>query len=78
MNSTKITNYIFFGLAILSSLVGGLQLFDWSAFLTKDQTIAVMGGLNSFGAVIKAWVASAELLATEIAATKAASGQVTQ
>ncbi|MCS0463497.1 MULTISPECIES: hypothetical protein [Rhizobium] len=72
MNSTKITNYIFYGLAILSSLVGGLQLFDWSAFLTKDQTIAVMSGINAFGAIIKGWIATAEVMAKQIAAAQVA------
>ncbi|EPE98627.1 hypothetical protein [Rhizobium grahamii] len=77
MNSTKITNYTFIALAVLSSLVGGLQLLDWSAFLTKDQTIAVMSFLSSFGAVVKFWVASAEFYAKQLVAAQTAE-QVTQ
>jgi len=71
MNS-KATNYIFYGLAILSSIIAGLQVFDWTAFLTKDQTIAIMGGLNTFGVMIKGWMATAEAMAKSLAA-----GQVT-
>ncbi len=72
MNSSKI-NYIIFGLAMLSSMVGALQVFDWTAFLTKDQTIAVMSALSGFGAVLKGWMATAEAYAKQITA-----GQVSQ
>jgi hypothetical protein len=67
MTSTKITNYIVFGLAILSSIIGGLQVFDWTAFFTKDQTIAIMSGLNTLGVMIKGWMATAELMAKSLA-----------
>ncbi|CDM57210.1 hypothetical protein [Rhizobium favelukesii] len=66
MNSTKI-NYIVYGLAILSSIIAGLQVVDWTAFLTKDQTIAIMGGLNTLGVMIKGWMATAELMAKQMA-----------
>ncbi|PKA40460.1 hypothetical protein CWR43_28205 [Rhizobium sullae] len=63
MNSAKITNYIVFGLAALSSLVAGLQVFDWTAFFTPQQTIAIMGGLNALGVMVKGWMATAEQMA---------------
>lgn len=70
MNPTKITNYIVIVLAILSSLIAGLQVFDWSAFLTKDQTIALMAGLNSFSVIAKGWMATAEAMAKSMQAVK--------
>ncbi|MBB4272805.1 hypothetical protein [Rhizobium mongolense] len=68
MNSTKITNYVVFGLAILSSLVAGLQVFAWTAFFTQEQTIAIMGGLSALGVMIKGWMSTAEAMARSIAA----------
>lgn len=68
MNATKITNGIFYGLAVLSSLVALLQVFNWTAFLTPDQTVAVMGGLNTFAAALKGWMATAEAYAKTMAA----------
>jgi len=73
MNS-KATDYIFYGLAILSSIVGGLQVFDWTAFFTPQQTVAIMGGLNTFGVIIKGWMATAELRAKQIVASQTAGG----
>lgn len=70
MNSSK----IILALTILSSLVAGLQIFDWSAFLTKDQTIAVMAGLSSSAGVLKLWLTTAEAYAKSMVAK----GQVTQ
>jgi hypothetical protein len=73
MTPTKIANYLVIGLAVLSSLVAGLQVFDWTAFFTQAQTIAIMGGLNTLGVTIKGWMTTAEAMAKQMAA----SGQVT-
>lgn len=66
--ANTITNAIVIALALLSSLVAGLQVFDWTAFFTQDQTIAIMAGLNTLSVIIKGWMASAELMAKNMAA----------
>lgn len=70
MNSTKITNGIVFFLALLSPLVAGLQVFDWTAFFTQEQTIAIMAGLNTFGVMLKGWMVTAEAMAKSMQAAK--------
>ena len=70
MNSSK----IILTLTILSSLVAGLQIFDWSAFLTKDQTIAVMAGLSSSAGVLILWLTPAEAYAKNMIAAQTSSG----
>lgn len=71
MNIVNIINYI---AAFASALLAGLIGFDWLAFFTPEQALQIVAGLNLVGLSVKAWVATAEQMAKNIAATASAVG----
>lgn len=67
-SANTITNGTAFFLSFLSALLAGLTSFDWLTFFTPEQALKIVGGLNLLGLLVKSWMASAELMAKNMAA----------
>jgi len=52
-----------FFMTFVSLVITGLSSFDWLTFFTPEQALKVVGALNLFGLLVKAWVSSAEQMA---------------
>lgn len=67
-SANTITNGTAFFLTFLSMVLAGLTSFDWLTFFTPEQALQIVGGLNLLGLLVKSWMASAELMAKNMAA----------
>jgi hypothetical protein len=52
-----------FFMTFVSLVIAGLSSFDWLTFFTPEQALKIVGALNLFGLLVKAWVSSAEQMA---------------
>lgn len=68
MNANTLTNGTAFFFTFLSMLLAGLTTFDWLTFFTPEQSLKVVGLLNLLSLGVKAWMASVELAAKNMAA----------
>lgn len=67
-SANTITNGTAFFLTFISMVIAGLSTFDWLTFFTPEQALQIVGGLNLLGLLVKSWMASAELMAKNMAA----------
>lgn len=67
-SASTVTNSTAFFLTFLSMLLAGLTTFDWLTFFTPEQSLKIVGLLNLVGLGVKAWMASVEIAAKNMAA----------
>ena len=69
-SANTLTNGTAFFLTFLSMVLAGLTTFDWLSFFTPEQSLKIVGLLNLGSLFVKAWMASVELAAKNMAAAK--------
>lgn len=61
---TSILNYV---ATFAGVMIAGLIGFDWLTFFSAEQALKIVGGLNLLGLLVKAWIATAEQMAKNMA-----------
>lgn len=62
-SASTLSNGAAFFLTFVSLVVTGLSTFNWLTFFTPERALEIVGALNLFGLLVKAWVSSAEQMA---------------